>query len=99
MRFGGAGFGRSGGATDVGAGKSAPSYAETVLKHLASRIPKIGLANAAAAEAAAAHLEMLEEMRKEFTRAMTLTRKQREELYARDELAMATTRIRVRAEH
>jgi E3 ubiquitin-protein ligase SHPRH len=99
MRFGGAGFGRSGGATDVGAGKSAPSSAETVLKHLASRIPKIGLANAAAAEAAAAHLEMLEEMRKEFTRAMTLTRKQREELYARDELAMATTRIRVRAEH
>ena len=38
-------------------------------------------------------------MRREFTRAMTLVKHQREEMYARDELTMATTRIRVRQPH
>ena len=83
---------------DVGSGRSAPSSAETALRFLASRVPKSGLA-AAAAEAAAAHLEAMEGMRREFTRASELIKRQRDELKARDELVMATTRIRVRAAH
>ena len=84
---------------DVGSGRSAPSSAETALRFLASRVPKSGLAAAAAAEAAAAHLEAMEGMRREFTRASELIKRQRDELKARDELVMATTRIRVRAAH
>jgi E3 ubiquitin-protein ligase SHPRH len=84
---------------DVGAGRSAPCSAEMVLKFLSTRLPKSGLAAAAAAEAAAAHLEALEEMRREFTRAMVLQKHQRDELQAQDELVMATTRIRVRLPH
>ena len=47
------------------------------------RYTKGGPEAAAAAAAAAAHLEALEEMRREFTRAMLLQKRQRDELYAR----------------
>ena len=84
---------------DVGDGRSAPSSAEVALKFLAARVPKSGFGAVAAKESSLAHLEMMEDMRREFTRAMTLVKHQREEMYASDELAMATTRIRVRAPH
>ena len=84
---------------DVGDGRSAPSSAEVALKFLATRVPKNGLGAIAAKEASVAHVEMMEDMRREFTRAMTLVKHQREEMYARDELTMATTRIRVRQPH
>lgn len=84
---------------DVGDGRSAPSSAEVALKFLATRVPKQGFGAVAAKESSLAHLEMMEDMRREFTRAMILVKHQREEMYARDELAMATTRIRVRASH
>jgi E3 ubiquitin-protein ligase SHPRH len=111
--YGGRTFG--GESMDVGVGRSSPSSAEMVLKFLSTRFPKSaptpillgpGPARApapapaaAAAAAAAAHLEALEEMRREFTRAMVLQKHQRHELQARDELVMCTTRIRVRLPH
>ena len=83
---------------DVGSGRSAPSSAETGACFLASRVPKSG-SPPPPPEAAAAHLEAMEGMRREFTRASELIKRQRDELKARDELVMATTRIRVRAAH
>ena len=79
---------------DVGAGRSAPSSAETALKFVLSKISKS--ARPALFAAGSAHCESLELMRREFRHACVLQKHQRDELHARDELAMATTRIRLR---
>ena len=85
--------------TDVGVGRSSPSTAEVVIRMLSTRLPKSTPDASAAAAAATAHLEAMEGMRREFTRAMVLQKHQRDELKAHDELEMATTRIRVRLPH
>ena len=79
---------------DVGAGRSAPSSAETALRFVLSRVSKT--AHPALFAAGSAHCESLELMRREFRNACALQKHQRDELHARDELAMATTRIRLR---
>jgi len=78
---------------DVGAGRSAPSSAETALRFL---LAKCCSRNGSLFEAGSAHVESLELMRREFRNACVLQKHQRDELHARDELAMATTRIRTR---
>ena len=107
---------------DVGAGRSAPSSAETALRVLATKCQDdrdiymasdtsgaaaldtsgsagLGVRARKLKSEAAAHLETMEGIRREFRCASTLLKRQSLELKARDELAMATTRIRVRAAH
>ena len=79
---------------DVGAGRSAPSSAETALRFLLGRVSKD--THARLHESGSAHCEALELMRREFRSANVLQKHQRDEMHARDELVMATTRIRTR---
>ena len=51
-------------------------------KFSAARVPKSGFGAVATEESSLAHLEMMEDMRREFTRAMNLVKHQREEMYA-----------------
>jgi len=82
---------------DVGAGRSAPSSAETCLRALAGWVARSdGCADLA--DAARAHLEQLEAMRREFAKASAAMLAQRIALAARDELDMAGTRLRLRTE-
>ena len=82
---------------DVGAGRSAPSSAETCLRALAGWVTRSdGCADLA--DAARAHLEQLEGMRREFAKASAAMLAQRTALAARDELDMAATRLRLRTE-
>ena len=80
---------------DVGAGRSAPSSAETALRFLLAKCVSRSVSRSLF-EAGSAHVESLELMRREFRNACVLQMHQRDELHARDELAMATTRIRTR---
>ena len=80
---------------DVGAGRSAPSSAETALRFLLAKCVSRSVSRSLF-EAGSAHVESLELMRREFRNACVLQKHQRDELHARDELAMATTRIRTR---
>ena len=85
---------------DVGAGRSAPSSAEIALKALAAWATRNLGPHICTAEwhtGAKAHLDQMEAMRREFQKASAAALAQRTALAARDELAMATTRLRLRA--
>ena len=71
---------------------NAPSCAEKTLKALKSEVK-----GALEVESyAKTHIEVIEEIRKEFTKIRALMHYQREKMYALDELSMSTTRIRLR---
>ena len=71
---------------------TAPSCAEKTLKALKSEV-KGALEVQSYAKT---HIEVIEEIRKEFTKIRALMHYQREKMYALDELSMSTTRIRLR---
>lgn len=88
-------------AADVGTGRTNPSSAETALRALSAFASRAdgGGADADARAAAKAHLEVLEASRREFTKARALLVAQRQTLSARDELEMANSSFRLRAQH
>lgn len=75
--------------SDVGLGRSNPSSAETALRMCATRFAKDS-------GEARGHLERLELARRQFTHARVWMQSQRALLTAKDELAMAATRDRLR---
>lgn len=80
-----------------------PLPAQTALRALAGFAARAdggsSGAEAPARAAARAHLDLLEATRKEFTRARALLVAQRQALAARDELDMANSSFRLRAQH
>ena len=88
-------------AADVGAGRSAPSSCETALRTVyawAQRGPckEDETFDAAFHEAAKAHLDALEALRKQFKLASAAARAQMYALGSRDELSMGIMRLRLR---
>ena len=74
---------------------TAPSCAEKTLKALKNEVKGV----LEVQSHAKTHIEVIEEIRKEFTKIRALMHYQREKMYALDELHMSTTRIRLRTQN